>query len=272
VGRDAGGATTEVQEAAAPEADKIAPLLARPEADLAAGEAKSPLMEKLAYWAVGGGIVLPMIVASLLFLWRKRANATKAHVKSEAQPARLAVRAQACQAQSTAPKSDVLEERSVVDVAAVSQDSAVADAILLQNRKEQKQDINDESGSKKQEAQLVAVNDKKDDGVQPPSADVIACAHCNREICKTDNFCMHCGASVVAEKRTAKTRLCLSCRQEIGTSDKFCRHCGASSLAVSAPSATLNGHSASPRGVGHHEVEAVVASTRTSVKKKRVPR
>jgi RNA polymerase subunit RPABC4/transcription elongation factor Spt4 len=141
----------------------------------------------------------------------------------------------------------------------------------LQNGKEQKQDIKDESGSQKLEAQLVAVNDKKDDGVQPPSADVIACAHCNREISKNDNFCMHCGASVSAEKRTAKTRLCSSCRQEIGTSDKFCRHCGASSLAVSAPS--MNGNSASPdraHSVGHHyRVDEVVASTRTSVKKKR---
>jgi RNA polymerase subunit RPABC4/transcription elongation factor Spt4 len=275
-GLDAGGARTEVQEAAAQQADKIAPLLARPEADLAAAEAKSRLMEKLAYWVVGGLIVLLMIVASLLLVWRKRANATKAHVKSETQPARLVVRAQASQAQSTTPKSDLLEERSVVDAATVSQDAAVADAILLQNRKKQKQDINDESGSQKQEAQLVAVNDKEDDGAQPPAADVIACAHCNREISKNDNFCMHCGASVAAEKRAAKTRLCSSCRQEIGTSDKFCRHCGASSLAVSAPGVTLNGHSASSdcaRGVGHHDrVEEVVASTRTSVKKKRVPR
>ena len=166
----------------------------------------------------------------------------------------VAVRAQASQAQSTAPKSDLLEERSVVDAATVSQDAAVADAILLQNRKKQKQDINDESGSQKQEAQLVAVNDKKDDGAQPPAADVIACAHCNREISKNDNFCMHCGASVAAEKRAAKTRLCSSCRQEIGTSDKFCRHCGTSSLAVSAPS--MNGNRASPdraHSVDHHD-------------------
>jgi hypothetical protein len=183
-GLDAGGATTEVQEAAAPEeADKIAPLPARVETDVGAAEANSRAMQKLAYGAVGGLIVLLMIAASLLLVWRKRA-----------QPARLAVRAQASQAQPTAPKSDLLEERSAVDVAAVSQDAAVADAILLQNRKKQKQDINDESGSQKQEAQLVAVNDKKDDGAQPPSADVIACAHCNREISKNDNSCMHCGA------------------------------------------------------------------------------
>jgi RNA polymerase subunit RPABC4/transcription elongation factor Spt4 len=231
-------------------------------------------MEKLAYWAVGGLIVLLMIVAPLLILWRKRANATKAHVKSETQPARLAVRAQASQAQSTAPKSDLLEERSAVDVAAGSQDAAVADAIPLQNGKKQKQDINNESGSQKHEAQLVAVNDKKDDGAQPPAADVIACAHCDREISKNDNFCMHCGASVAVEKRAAKTRLCSSCRQEIGTSDKFCRHCGASSLAISAPS--MNGSSASPdrvQSVGHHgRVDEVVPSTRTSVKKKRAPR
>jgi hypothetical protein len=273
-GLDAGGATTEVQEAAAPEADKIAPLLAPPEADLAAAEAKSRLMEKLVNWAVGGLIVLFMIVASFLLLWRKRSNATKAHVNSETQPARLAVRAQASQA-LTPPKNDLLEERSAVDVAAVSPDAAVADAILLQNRKEQEQGINDESGSQKQEAQLVAVNDKNLDGAQSPSANVIACADCNREISKNDNFCMHCGASVAAEKPAAKTRLCSSCRQEIGTSDKFCRHCGASSLAVSAPS-SMNGNSASPdraHSLGHHDrVDEVVPSTRTSVKKKRAPR
>jgi hypothetical protein len=250
-GLDAGGATTEVQEAAAPEADKIAPLLARPEADLAAAEAKSRLMEKLAYWAVGGLIVLIMIVASLLLLWRKRANATKAHVKSETQPASLALRAQASQAQSTAPKSDVLEERSAVDVAAVSQDAAVADAILLQNRKEQKQDINDESGSQKKETQLVAVNDKEVDRAQPPSADVIGCARCNRKISKDDKFCVHCGASVVLEKRASTSMLCSSCRQKMGTSDKFCRHCGASS---SAPDS---------------RVDEVATSPRASVKKKR---
>jgi len=226
-------------------------------------------MEKLAYWAVGGLIVLLMIVASLLLLWRKRANATKAHVKSETQPARLAVRAQASQAQSTAPKSDLLEDRSAVDVAAVSQDAAVADAILLQNRKKQKQDINDESGSQKQEAQLVAVNDKKDDGAELASADVIACARCNRESSKNDKFCIHCGASVASENRASTTRLCSFCQGEIGISDKFCRHCGASSLAV----ASSNGNSSSldcARGVDHNgRVDEVVASTRTSVKKKR---
>ena len=61
----------------------------------------------------------------------------------------VAPRAQASQAQSTAPKREVVEGRSAVDVAAGSQDATVADAILLQNRKKQKQDINDESGKSK---------------------------------------------------------------------------------------------------------------------------
>ena len=74
---DAGIAKTEVEEAAAPEADKIAPLLARLEADLAAAEAKSRVMEKLAYWAVGGLIVLLMIVASLLLRMAQKGKRNK---------------------------------------------------------------------------------------------------------------------------------------------------------------------------------------------------
>jgi Double zinc ribbon len=252
-----GVAKAEVEEAAVPEQDKIAPLLAR----LEAAEAKSRLMERLTYWTFGGLIVILMIAASLILRMRKKASAQKVPISvSDTRPEIPAPHVQISPAQ---PRGQLSAEQNAPDG-------------LLQNMKEQKQDINNESGSQKQEAQLVAVNDKKDDGAQPPSADVIACAHCNREICKTDNFCMHCGASVAPERRAAKTRLCSSCRQEIGTSDKFCRHCGASSLAVSAPGVTLNGHSASPdcaRGVGHHgRVEEVVASTRPSVKKKRVPR
>ncbi|MGA8761901.1 MAG: zinc ribbon domain-containing protein [Candidatus Sulfotelmatobacter sp.] len=262
-----GPAKAEVEEPAVAEQDKIAPLLAR----LEAAEAKSRLMERLTYWTLGGLIVILVIAASLILRLRKKASATKVQIfASDTRPESRAPHVQISPAQ---PRG---AEQNAPDVEAASQDISVAGAILLQNGKEQKQDIKDESGSQKLEAQLVAVNDKKDDGVQPPSADVIACAHCNREISKTDNFCMHCGASVVAEKRTAKTRLCSSCRQEIGTSDKFCRHCGASSFAVSAPGVTLNGHSASAdctRGVGHHDrVDEVVPSTRTSVKKKRVPR
>ena len=163
------------------------------------------------------------------------------------------------------------EERSAVDVAAVSQAEAAVGA-TSRNRKEKQQDINNEGGSQKQEAQVVVVNDKEYDRVQPPSADVIACVQCNREISINDKFCMHCGASLAPEKRQP----CSSCRQEIGTSDKFCRYCGASSWAVAAPSVTLNGNSLSldfARGLGHPgQVDELVASTRTSVKKKRARR
>jgi hypothetical protein len=230
-------------------------------------------MQKLAYGAVGGLIVLLTVAAFLLLVWRKRVDATKAQVQAQTQPASLAMRAQASQAQSTAPKSEVLEERSAVDVAAVSQAEAAVGA-TSRNRKEKQQDINNEGGSQKQEAQVVVVNDKEYDRVQPPSADVIACVQCNREISINDKFCMHCGASLAPEKRT--TQPCSSCRQEIGTSDKFCRYCGASSWAVAAPSVTLNGNSLSPdfaRGLGHPgQVDELVASTRTSVKKKRARR
>ena len=272
-GVDAGVAKTEVQEAVAPEADKIAPLPAQLETNLTATEANRRAMQKLAYGAVGGLIVLLTIAASLLLVWRKRVDATKAQVQAQTQPASLAMRAQASQAQSTAPKSEVLEERSAVDVAAVSQAEAAVGA-TSRNRKEKQQDINNEGGSQKQEAQVVVVNDKEYDRVQPPSADVIACVQCNREISINDKFCMHCGASLAPEKRT--TQPCSSCRQEIGTSDKFCRYCGASSWAVAAPSVTLNGNSLSPdfaRGLGHPgQVDELVASTRTSVKKKRARR
>ena len=270
-GIDAGVAKTEVREAVAPEADKVAPLPAQLETNLTATEANRRAMQKLAYGAVGGLIVLLTIAASLLLVWRKRVDATKAQVQAQTQPASLAMRAQASQAQSTAPKSEVLEERSAVDVAAVSQAEAAVGA-TSRNRKEKQQDINNEGGSQKQEAQVVVVNDKEYDRVQPPSADVIACVQCNREISINDKFCMHCGASLAPEKRQP----CSSCRQEIGTSDKFCRYCGASSWAVAAPSVTLNGNSLSPdfaRGLGHPgQVDELVASTRTSVKKKRARR
>jgi hypothetical protein len=237
---DAGIAKTGVEEAAATEGDKIAPSLARLEADLAAAEAKSRVMEKLAYWAVGGLIILLMIVASLLLVRRKRANATKAQVKSETQPTGLAVRAQTSQAQSTEP----LEERSAPDMAAVSRGAAVADAIRFQNGSEQKQNIVNKNGGQKPEQQLVAVNDKSNETAQPPSVNTTSCVHCNREISVNDKFCLHCGAAVAPKDAAATTRPCSSCRQEIGASDRFCRHCGASSMAVVAPSMTANADSA----------------------------
>ena len=237
---DAGIAKTEVEDAAATEGDKIAPSLARLEADLAAAEAKSRVMEKLAYWAVGGLIILLMIAASLLLVWRKRANARKAQVKSETQPAGVAVHAQTSQAQS----SGALEERSAPDSAAVSRGAAVADAIRFQNGSEQKQNIVNKNRGQKPEQQLAAVNDKSDETAQPPLVNTASCVHCNREISVDDKFCLHCGAAVAPKDAAATTRLCSSCRQEIGASDRFCRHCGASSMAVVAPSMTANADSA----------------------------
>ena len=224
-------------------------------------------MERLTYWTLGGLIVILMIAASLILRMRKKASAPKVQISaSDTRPESPAPHVQISPAQ---PRGQLSAEQNAPDVEAASQDTSVADAILLQNRKEQKQEINIESGSQKQEAQLVAVNDKKDDGAELASADVIACARCNRESSKNDKFCIHCGASVASENRASTTRLCSFCQGEIGISDKFCRHCGASSLAVASP----NGNSASPdcaRGVDHNgRVDEVVASTRTSVKKKR---
>ncbi|MFZ1095390.1 MAG: zinc ribbon domain-containing protein [Xanthobacteraceae bacterium] len=261
---ETGVSQTEVEETVVPEPDKIAPLLAR----LEAAEAKSRLMERLTYWILGGLIIVMITAASLLLRMRKKASAPKLQISaSGTRPESPAPHVQISPAQ---PGGQLSAEQNAPDVEAASQDTSVADAILLQNRKEQKQEINIESGSQKQEAQLVAVNDKKDDGAELASADVIACARCNRESSKNDKFCIHCGASSVAsENRASTTRLCSFCQGEIGISDKFCRHCGASPLAV----ASSNGNSASldcARGVDHNgRVDEVVASTRTSVKKKR---
>jgi hypothetical protein len=263
-GIETGVSQTEVEETVVPEPDKIAPLLAR----LEAAEAKSRLMERLTYWILGGLIIVMITAASLLLRMRKKASAPKLQISaSGTRPESPAPHVQISPAQ---PGGQLSAEQNAPDVEAASQDTSVADAILLQNRKEQKQEINIESGSQKQEAQLVAVNDKKDDGAELASADVIACARCNRESSKNDKFCIHCGASSDAsENRASTTRLCSFCQGEIGISDKFCRHCGASPLAV----ASSNGNSASldcARGVDHNgRVDEVVASTRTSVKKKR---
>jgi RNA polymerase subunit RPABC4/transcription elongation factor Spt4 len=181
---------------------------------------------------------------------RKRLRAAEIHISTSAtQSTSSAPRAQTSQAECRAPQSQLSSEQIAAEAPVVAQAEAEADAIQFENRKEQKQYIN--NGGQKQETQLVAVNDKEVDRAQPPSADVIACARCNREISKDDKFCVHCGASVVLEKRASTSMLCSSCRQEIGTSDKFCPHCGASS---SAPNS---------------RVDEVATSPRASVKKKR---
>ena len=168
---------------------------------------------------------------------RKKASAPTVQISaSDTRPESPVPHAQISPAQ---PRGQLSAERNAPDVEAASQDTSVAGAILLQNMKEQKQEII-ESGGQKQEAQLVAVNDKKDDGAELASADVIACARCNREISKNDKFCIHCGASVASENQASTTRLCSSCQGEIGISDKFCRRCGASSLAVATPNGNSN--------------------------------
>jgi hypothetical protein len=241
-----GIAKTEVEEATLPEPDKVAPLLAR----LEAVEAESHLMQRLTRWALGGLTLVLIIATSLLLRMRKRLRAAEIHISTSAtQSTSSAPRAQTSQAECRTPQSQLSSEQIAAEVPVVAQAEAEADAIQFENRKEQKQYIN--NGGQKQETQLVAVNDKEVDRAQPPSADVIACARCNREISKDDKFCVHCGASVVLEKRASTSMLCSSCRQEIGTSDKFCPHCGASS---SAPNS---------------RVDEVATSPRASVKKKR---
>ena len=93
---------SEVATMAAPEADEIAPSLARLERDLATAEAKIRELETLAYRAVAGVIIFLMVAAFLLLAWRKRASATRARVsESETEPARRALHVQGGLAQSS---------------------------------------------------------------------------------------------------------------------------------------------------------------------------
>jgi hypothetical protein len=257
-------AKTEIAEAAVPEPDKVAPLLAR----LEAVEVESRLMQRLTRWALGGLTLLLIIATSLLLRMRKRLRAAEIHISTSAtQSTSSAQRAQTSQTECRAPQSQLSSEQIAAEASVVAKAEAGANAVQFERRKEQKQYINSESGSQKQDTQLVAVSDKEVDRAQPPSAEVTACVRCSREVCKHDKFCVHCGAPVVPERRDSTTMRCPSCRQEISTSDLFCRHCGASS---SAP-ATPNGDSASPDCIRdhHNPVDEVVSSPRVSVRKKR---
>jgi Double zinc ribbon len=235
---DAAVTKSEVENIAAPEADKVGSSLVRLEKDLATAETKIRVLETLAYCAVGGLIVFLMIAASLLLAWRKRASATRAQVsESEAEPALRALHVQGGRAQTSAS-----EKQTAADMTAVSRDAvaAVAAAVESQNRNEQKHYENKGQTTRKATRRRKG---KNVDSEQSASATTTSCVHCHREISVNDKFCMHCGAAVAA-RDPAATRLCSSCREEIGASDKFCRHCGASSMAVAAPSMTLSADSA----------------------------
>jgi len=170
---DAGVAKNEIADAAAPEGDKIAPLPTRPETDLGTAEANSRTMQKLAYGAVGGLIVLLVIAASLLLAWRKTANATKAQAKSETQPARQAVPEQKLAA--------VIDKNNEGAQPA----SASVTSCLHCNRE-------------------ISVDDKFclhcGASVAPkhPAATTQLCSSCRQEIGASDRFCRHCGASSIS--------------------------------------------------------------------------
>jgi hypothetical protein len=233
---DAAVTKSEVENMAAPEADKIAPSLARLEKDLATAEAKIRVLETLAYCAVAGLIVFLMIVASLLLARRKRASATRPQVsESEIEPAKRALHVQGGRAQSFAANSGLSEKQTAADMTAVSRDAvvAVAAAVEPQSRNEQKHYETKGQTTRKATRRRKGKNVESE---QSASATATSCVHCHREISINDKFCTHCGAAVAARDPAATTQLCSSCREEIGTSDKFCRHCGASSMAVAAPS------------------------------------
>ena len=241
---DAAVTKSEVENMAAPEADKIAPSLARLERDLATAQAKIRVLETLAYCAVAGLIVFLMIAASLLLAWRKRASAMRAQVsESETEPAQRALHVQGDRAQSSAANSGLSEKQTAADMTAVSRDAvaAVAAAVEPQTRNEQKHYENKGQTTRKATRRRKGKNVESE---QSASATTTSCVHCHREIFIKDKFCMHCGAAVAARDPAATTRICSSCSEEIGASDKFCRHCGASSMVIVAPSMTLSADSA----------------------------
>ncbi len=241
---DAAVTKSEVENIVAPEADKIAPSLARLESDLATAEAKIRVLETLVYRAVAGAIIFLIVAALLLLAWRKRASATRAQVsESETEPARGALHVQGGRAQPSAADSGLSEQQTAADMAAVSRDAvaAVAAAVEPQSRTEQKPY---ESKGQTQEEQLVAAAGENVESEPSASATTTSCVHCHREISIDDKFCLHCGAAVAVRDPAATTRPCSSCREEIGASDKFCRHCGASSMVVAAPGMTMSGASA----------------------------
>jgi hypothetical protein len=241
---DAAVTKSEVENIVAPEADKIAPSLARLESDLATAEARIRVLETLVYRAVAGVIIFLIVAAFLLLAWRKRAGATRAQVSASATaPARGALHVQDGRAQPSAANSGLSEQQTAADMAAVSRDAvaAVAAAVEPQSRTEQRLF---ESTGQTQEEQLVAAAGENVESEPSASATTTSCVHCHREISINDKFCLHCGAAVAVRDPAATTRPCSSCREDIGASDKFCRHCGASSMVVAAPGMTLSGASA----------------------------
>jgi hypothetical protein len=176
-------------------------LLARLEADLAKGQATTQAMETVAHRAIVSLLVLLLIVAALLLVWRGKArgNSEQVHT-SEVRPIKCA-QPVSIQAQSPGP-SELVGQKSLAF-------------------KDTSPDLSVEKNEQNRESVQLAVTK-----LQP-------CIHCSREISIDDKFCMYCGASVASKESSGSTRLCSFCRNEIDASDKFCRHCGASSFAPS---------------------------------------
>jgi hypothetical protein len=222
-------AKREVQATAAPEQEKITPVLAQVETGLAAAEAKARLLEKLIYWLIGGLIVFLIIAINLLVAWRKNVRATKLQGSTSDG-----------QSSSPAPRTQGQSQARFTE----------AQRMALQSKPSgkpgngQPQNVSTNGSSRKQEHQLVAVNSGNNESAEPATTDLISCAQCNGKISRSDKFCMHCGVPVGNTERNTATRPCSSCRQEIGLADKFCRNCGASTMAVASPSMNLTDQSA----------------------------
>jgi hypothetical protein len=190
----------ELEQIGADKGANSAAFVARLEADLARAEARSQVMETLAYRAVVGLISLVIILAALLLVRRRKAHAKSGQVHT-----------------------------SEINLINPAQPESIQPHPQRLSR-EQKRVAAKETSP----APILVENELNKEGLQSAATNLRPCTHCNRGISIHDKFCMYCGAAV------ASTRLCSSCRNEIGAADRFCRHCGASSIAVAAPSMTFS--------------------------------
>jgi rRNA maturation endonuclease Nob1 len=61
-----------------------------------------------------------------------------------------------------------------------------------------------------------------------PQSHLGRCARCNNEVAAADKFCIHCGASLAAQKpsKAIATDICRKCGKKLEPNEKFCTRCG----------------------------------------------
>jgi hypothetical protein len=179
---------TSGQTAAAAGAREIDDVLARVETDLAAGEAKARLLEKLIYWLIGGLIVLLIIAITLLVAWRKNVRATKLQGSTSDR-----------QSSSPAPRTQEQSQARFTD----------AQRMALQSRPSGSPGIGPpQNGSSRIScAQCNGAISHSDKfcmhcgvpvGNTERNSTTRLCSSCRQEIGLSDKFCRNCGASTIA--------------------------------------------------------------------------